>query len=115
MLIKYGLALDCNRKTAIITDKINHKVATEDPSHVDVCLTEEIEYGAMGALSKWIFYHVPIDPGDLGFLGLHWGHYYIDFLLLFSLKYGSLISTAYPMEFAIYYETGRSPNLDLYR
>ena len=37
------------------------------------------------------FRHVPIDPGDLDLLGLHWGHYYIDFLLPFHLKHGSSI------------------------
>ena len=49
MLIKYGFHLDFDRKTAIITDKINHKSAIEYPSHVDAYLAEEIEYGAMGA------------------------------------------------------------------
>ena len=37
------------------------------------------------------FRHVPIDPGDLDLLGLHWRHYYIDFSLPFSLKHGSSI------------------------
>ena len=47
MLTKYGFFLDY-WKTVIITDKINHKSATEYPSHVDAYLAEEIEYGAMG-------------------------------------------------------------------
>ena len=37
------------------------------------------------------FRHVPIDPGDLDLLGLHWGQYYIDFSLPFGLKHGSSI------------------------
>ena len=37
------------------------------------------------------FRHVPIDPGDLDLLGLHWGHYYINFSLPFGLKHVSLI------------------------
>ena len=37
------------------------------------------------------FRHVPIDPGDLDLLGLHWDHYYIDFSLPFGLKHGSSI------------------------
>ena len=37
------------------------------------------------------FRHVPIDPGDLDLLGLHWGQYYINFSLPFGLKHGSSI------------------------
>ena len=48
MLIKYGFPLDFDRKATIITDKINHKSATEYPSHVNTYLAEEIEYGTMG-------------------------------------------------------------------
>ena len=48
MLIKYGFPLVFDRKTTIITDKINHKSATEYPSHVDAYLAEEIDYRAMG-------------------------------------------------------------------
>ena len=38
------------------------------------------------------FRHVPIDPGDLDLLGLHWGDYFIDFLVPFGFKHGSAIS-----------------------
>ena len=37
------------------------------------------------------FRHVPIDPGDLDLLGLHWGDYFLDFSLPFGFKHGSLI------------------------
>ena len=37
-------------KTAIMTNKINAKSATEYPSHVDAYLAREIEHGAMGVL-----------------------------------------------------------------
>ena len=37
------------------------------------------------------FRHVPIDPGDLDLLGLHWKDYYIDRLLPFGFKHGSAI------------------------
>ena len=37
------------------------------------------------------FRHVPIDPGDLDLLGLHWGDYFLDFSLPFGFKHGSSI------------------------
>ena len=37
------------------------------------------------------FRHVPIDPGDLDLLGLHWGEYFIDRSLPFGFKHGSSI------------------------
>ena len=37
------------------------------------------------------FCHVPIDPGDLDLLGLHWGDYFIDRSLPFKFKHGSAI------------------------
>ena len=37
------------------------------------------------------FRHVPIDPGDLDLLGLHWSDYYIDRSLPFGIKHGSTI------------------------
>ena len=48
--IKYGFPLDFDRKTVIVSEEINHKSATEYPSHVDTYLAEEIEHGAMGVL-----------------------------------------------------------------
>ena len=36
------------------------------------------------------FRHVPIDPGDLDLLGLHWGDF-LDFSLSFGFKHGSSI------------------------
>ena len=37
------------------------------------------------------FRHVPIDPGDLDFLGLYWENYFLDFALPFGSKHGSSI------------------------
>ena len=37
------------------------------------------------------FRHVPIDPGDLDLLGLHWKGYFIDRSLPFGFKHGSSI------------------------
>ena len=37
------------------------------------------------------FRHVPIDPGDLDLLGLHWKDYFIDFSVPFGFKHGSSI------------------------
>ena len=37
------------------------------------------------------FRHVPIDPGDLDLLGLHWENYSIDRSLPFGFKHGSAI------------------------
>ena len=37
------------------------------------------------------FRHVPIDPGDLDLLGLHWEDYFIDRSLPFGFKHGSAI------------------------
>ena len=37
------------------------------------------------------FRHVPIDPGDLDLLGLHWNEYFIDRSLPFGFKHGSAI------------------------
>ena len=37
------------------------------------------------------FGHVPIDPGDLDLLGLHWGKCFLDFSLPFRFKHGSSI------------------------
>ena len=37
------------------------------------------------------FRHVPIDPGDLDLLGLHWKEYFIDRLLPFGFKHRSSI------------------------
>ena len=56
MLIKYGFPLDFDGQTVIMADKINHKIATEYPSHVDAYLTEEAEHGAMGAPpnKRWV-------------------------------------------------------------
>ena len=47
MLIKYGFPLDFDRKTHIVSEEINHKSATQYPSHVDFYLEEEIRHGAM--------------------------------------------------------------------
>ena len=48
LLVKSGLPLDFDRRAVIASEKINHKSATEYPSHVDAYLTEEIKHGAMG-------------------------------------------------------------------
>ena len=37
------------------------------------------------------FRHVPIDPGDLDLLGLHWGDYFLYFSFPFGFKHGSSI------------------------
>ena len=37
------------------------------------------------------FRHVPIDPGDLDLLGLHWEGYFLDQFLPFGFKHGSSI------------------------
>ena len=37
------------------------------------------------------FRHVPIDPGDLDLLGLHWEVYFLDHFLQFGFKHGSSI------------------------
>ena len=37
------------------------------------------------------FRHVPIDPGDLDLLGLHWGNYFLDCSVPFGFKHGSSI------------------------
>ena len=37
------------------------------------------------------FRHVPIDPGDLDLLGLHWKDYFIDFLVPLRFKHSSSI------------------------
>ena len=37
------------------------------------------------------FHHVPIDPGDLALLGLHWENYFLDRSLPFGFKHGSTI------------------------
>ena len=37
------------------------------------------------------FRHVPIDPGDLDLLGLHWEGYFLDHCLPFGFKHGSSI------------------------
>ena len=47
LLIKYGFPLDFDRKTHIVSEKINHKSATQYPGHVDFYLEEEIRHGAM--------------------------------------------------------------------
>ena len=46
-LIKYGFPLDFDRKTHIVSDKINHKSAVQYLRHVDFYLKEEINHGAM--------------------------------------------------------------------
>ena len=48
MLIKYGFPMDFDRKPAIMTEKINHKSATEYPSHIEAYLAVETKHGAMG-------------------------------------------------------------------
>ena len=60
------------------------------------------------------FCHVPIDPGELDLLGLHWDHYFIDFLLPFGLKHGYSIFLFVRWS-SLYYEARGPPNLELYR
>ena len=37
------------------------------------------------------FRHLPVDPRDLKFLGLHWNSYYCDLAIPFGLKFGSCL------------------------
>ena len=37
------------------------------------------------------FKHIPIDPKDINFLGLHWKDYFIEKNLVFGFKHGSQI------------------------
>ena len=62
---------------------------------VDNIVNEALKFGKGCQIFKVdisrAFCHVPIDPGDLDLLGLHWGDYFLAFSLPFGFKHGSSI------------------------
>ena len=56
------------------------------------------------------FRHVPIDPGDLDLLGLHWGDYFLDFRCLLDLSTGLPSSSVCPMPYALLWPKKITPS-----